>query len=139
MCIRDSKEIIGGEIAYLQSKDVFNKLVPLWQLHLYFTKNGHPDFYPDVMEYLRNNAGNYGGNETVKYQFEFVKACCDVTKTDLTDFFEKWGFFKPGKFHIGDYAQYDFNVTPEMAAETKKWIADKGYPKPETDITELSE
>ena len=52
-------------------------------------------FYPDVMEYLRNNAGNYGGNETVKYQFEFVKACCDVTKTDLPDFFEKWGFFKP--------------------------------------------
>ena len=133
------KEIIEGEIAYLQSKDVFNKLVPLWQLHLYFTKNGHPDFYPDVMEYLRNNAGNYGGNDTVKYQFEFVKACCDVTKTDLTDFFEKWGFFKPGKFHIGDYAQYDFNVTPEMAEETKKWIADKGYPKPETDITELSE
>ena len=44
-----------------------------------------------------------------------------------------------GKFHIGDYAQYDFNVTPEMAEETKKWIADKGYPKPETDITELSE
>lgn len=39
------------------------------------------------MEYLRNNAGNYGGNDTVKYQFEFVKACCDVTKTDLTDFF----------------------------------------------------
>lgn len=32
------------------------------------------------MEYLRNNAGNYGGNDTVKYQFEFVKACCDVTK-----------------------------------------------------------
>ena len=28
---------------------------------------------------------------------------------------------------------------PEMAAETKKWIAGKGYPKPETDITELSE
>jgi len=26
-----------------------------------------------------------------------------------------------------------------QAAETKKWIADKGYPKPETDITELSE
>ena len=133
------KEIIEGKIAYLQSKDVFNKLVPLWQLHLYFTKNGYPDFYPDVMEYLRNNAGNYGGNDTVKYQFEFVKACCDVTKTDLTDFFEKWGFFKPGTFHIGDYAQYDFNVTPEMAAETKKWIAGKGYPKPETDITELSE
>ena len=133
------KEIIEGKIAYLQSKDVFNKLVPLWQLHLYFTKNGYPDFYPDVMEYLRNNAGNYGGNDTVKYQFEFVKACCDVTKTDLTNFFEKWGFFKPGTFHIGDYAQYDFNVTPEMAAETKKWIAGKGYPKPETDITELSE
>lgn len=36
------KEIIEGEIAYLQSKDVFNKLVPLWQLHLYFTKTDTP-------------------------------------------------------------------------------------------------
>ena len=30
-------------------------------------------------------------------------------------------------------------VTPEMVAETKKWIADKGFPKPETDITAISE
>lgn len=133
------KEIIDGKIAYLQSKNLFNKLVPLWQLHLYFTEHGHPDFYPDVMEYLRNNAGNYHGNDTIKYQFEFIKACCDVTKTDLTDFFEQWGFFNPGKFNINDYARYEFNVTPEMVAETKKWIADKGYPKPKTDITSISE
>ncbi len=91
------KEIIEGEIAYLQSKDVFNKLVPLWQLHLYFTKNGHPDFYPDVMEYLRNNAETTEERHR-QIPVQFVKACCDVTKTDLTDFFEKWGFFKPGKF-----------------------------------------
>lgn len=133
------KEIIDGKIAYLQSKDVFNKLVPLWQLHLYFTENGHPDFYPDVMEYLRNNAGNYGGNDTIKYQFEFIRACCDVTKTDLTDFFEKWGFFQTGQFKIGDYANYDFTVTPKIVAETKKWIADKAYPKPKTDLTGISE
>lgn len=33
-------------ISYLQADDVFDRLVPFWQLHLYFTKNGFPDFYP---------------------------------------------------------------------------------------------
>lgn len=133
------KEIIEGNIAYLQSKDVFNMLVPLWQLHLYFSQNGFPDFYPDVMEYLRNKAGYYNGNDTIKYQFEFIKACCDITKTDLTEFFEKWGFFKTGQFHVVDYATYDFTVTSEMVSETKKWIADKGYRKPKNDITTVRE
>ncbi len=91
------------------------------------------------MEYLRNNAETTVGMKRSNTSSEFIKACCDVTKTDLTDFFEKWGFFKTGQFHIGDYANYDFIVTPEMVAETKKWIADKAYPKHKTDIIGISE
>lgn len=129
------EEIIGKGISYLHSPDVFNRLVPLWQLHLYFTKNGYPDFYGDVMEYLRNNAGQYQGNDTIKYQFEFIKACCAATKTDLTDFFDKWGFFWTGNITLNDYAKYNFNITKEMVDETKKWIADQGFKKPAADIT----
>lgn len=133
--VKAREEIIGKNMSYLQSKDVFNTLIPFWQLHLYFTKNGHPDFYPDVMEYLRKNTEDYRRNDTIKYQFDFIKACCTVTKTDLTDFFEKWGFFWIGEMDINDYGKYHFNITKEMVDETKKWIASKNYRKPAHDIT----
>lgn len=35
------------------------------------------------------------------------------------------GILQTRKFHIVDYAQYDFNVTPEMAAETKSGLPAK--------------
>ncbi len=133
------EELIGKNKSYLQSGDVFVRLVPFWQLHLYFTQHGYPDFYPDVMEYLRNHAGQYHGNDTIKYQFEFIKACCAVTKTDLTDFFEKWGFFWTGQLSVGDYGHYDFNITQQMVDETKAWIAAQKFKKPATDITLVKE
>lgn len=133
------ENIIGKNVAHVVAGDVFQKLVPLWQLHLYFQKNGQPDFYPDVMEYMRKNAKDYSHNDTIKHQFDFIKASCAVTKLDLTDFFEKWGFFKTGNFKVNDYANYDFNITPEMVAETKDWIASKKYKKPADDITLTSE
>ncbi|MCH5598594.1 M60 family metallopeptidase [Niabella ginsengisoli] len=49
---RDS--IIARKICYLQDKDVFNRLIPFWQLQLYFTGAGNnPDFYPDLFEAFR--------------------------------------------------------------------------------------
>lgn len=133
--VKAREEIIGKDISFLHSNDVFNRLVPFWQLQLYFSKNGKPDFYADVFEYLRNNAKDYGGNDSIKRQFDFMKACCEASKTDLTDFFDKWGFFWVGDIKIGDYGNYDFKITKEMVDETKKWIADKGYKKPAKDIT----
>lgn len=137
--VRAREEIIGKNMSYLQSGDVFNRLVPFWQLHLYFTKHGHPDFYGDVMEYLRTNTEDYQRNDTIKYQFDFIKACCTVTKTDLTDFFEKWGFFWTGEIKLNDYANYHFNITPKMVDDTKKWISQQGYKKPADDITMTDE
>lgn len=133
------EEIIGKGISYLQSPDVFNRLVPFWQLHLYFKENGKPDFYADVMEYLRQNAKDYVGDETIKYQFEFIKACCIIGQMDLSDFFDKWGFFRVGELKIGDYANYHFNITREMVNETKKWISEQKYKKPKEDITLTAE
>lgn len=137
--VKAREEIIGKNISYLHSQDVFNRLIPFWQLQVYFSRNGKPDFYGDVMEYLRNNTKEYQGNETINYQFEFIKACCVVAKLDLTDFFDKWGFFWVGDISLEDYAKYDFKITQKMVDECKRWIATQRYKKPAVDITQTDE
>ncbi|MGL4993746.1 MAG: M60 family metallopeptidase [Bacteroidales bacterium] len=125
--------------SYLDGTDVFDRLVPFWQLHLYFSKNGKPDFYADVMEMMRRNPDWGNGNESINNQFQFIRFCCDVTKTDLTDFFDKWGFFWVGNIKLNDYVNYEFTITQEMVDETKAYIASKKYKKPATDITTVTE
>ena len=132
---RAREKIVEGGISYLQDADVFNRLVPFWQLHLYFTRNGVPDFYPDVMEEMRKVPDAGRGNESIRNQFQFARICCDVGKTDLTDFFEKWGFFHVGEIKLHDYRDYHFLVTAEMVEETRKYIARKNYRKPVKDLT----
>lgn len=122
------------KISYLKSGDLFQSLVPFWQLHLYFTEKGYPDFYPDLMEQMRNQPHSGTGDQSINNMFEFIKIACDVSKTDLTNFFDKWGFFYVGDLHIKDYATYNFSITPEMVEETKAYIKGKNYPKVSEDI-----
>jgi len=123
------------KISYLADKDVFNRLVPFWQLHLYFAKKGRPDFYADVMEEMRRRPDAGKGNDAIRNQFEFIKLACDVGQLDLTDFFEKWGFFWVGEIQVNDYGKYNYQITPALVAETKAYIAKKNYPKPAEDLT----
>jgi hypothetical protein len=125
--------------SYLAEKDVFNRLVPFWQLHLYFAKNGRPDFYADVMEELRRRPDAGTGNNAIRNQFEFVKLCCDVAKLDLTGFFDKWGFFWVGELTVNDYGKYNYKITQEMVDETKSHIATKKYQKPAEDPSLIEE
>ncbi len=129
----------GNKPAYLTS-DVFERLVPLWQLHLYFQKNGYPDFYPDVMEAMRNipNPAKTR-DEGYKNQLNFTKICSDVTKTDLTDFFEKYGFFWSGEMELNDYGKAKYVIPQAEVDETKAYIASKNYKKPILDITTMRE
>lgn len=133
------KNIIEAEprISYLQAGDVFDRLVPFWQLHLHFTKNGVPDFYPDVMEEMRRRPDAGKGNDSILNHFQFIEICCDVTQIDLTDFFDQWGFFHVGEIMVDDYGPYRFLVTQETVDEVKARIAAKNYPKPGTDITRV--
>ena len=121
--------------SFLAVPDVFDRLVPFWQLHLYFSQNGRPDFYADVMEEMRKRPDAGTGDESIKNQLEFVKICCDVAKLDLTDFFDKWGFFWVGQIAVDDYGKYHFTITQQMVDETKSYVARKNYPKPATDLT----
>lgn len=125
--------------SYLADPNVFNRLVPFWQLHLYFSRNGRPDFYADVMEQMRLRPDAGQGDDSIRNQFEFVKICCDVGQLDLTDFFEQWGFFWVGKLDIDDYAPYHYDITQKMVDETKAYIAAKQYKKPPVDITTTEE
>lgn len=131
------KSIVESDpkISYLQDPDVFNRLVPFWQLHLHFTQNGFPDFYPDVMEEMRKRPHQGTGNKSINNQFQFIEICCDVTKTDLTDFFDKWGFFYVGDIELTDYRKYKFTVTQQQVDEVKARVAAKNYPKPDLDLT----
>lgn len=119
----------------LAAPDVFDRLVPFWQLYLYFSRNGKPDFYADVMEEMRGRPDPGSGDNSIRNQFEFVKICCDIAHLDLTDFFEKWGFFWVGELTVSDYGKYHYAITQAMVDDTKSYIAKKGYAKPGTDIT----
>ncbi len=143
------KEIIEKRISYLQDKDVFNRLVPFWQLQLYFSGvGGNPDFYPDLFEAFRKQGnktnegrGGWGsrGTNPAEYQLNFVKTACEVSKTDLTEFFDQYGFFYVGEFAFEDYGNYQYKMTKEMANDCKAAIAKMKLPKPKVDISTLKD
>ena len=125
--------------SYLADGDVFDRLVPFWQLHLHCSRNGRPDFYADVMEQMRLRPDAGSGNDSIRNQFEFVKICCDVAKLDLTDFFEKWGFFWVGQITVSDYGRSQYTITQQMVDEAKSYIAKKQYEKPAVDLTTVED
>ena len=118
------------------SDDVFCKLVPFWQLELYFGKvlgrtplqqSDRGGFYPDVFEYARTK--DYGGMSEGQIQMDFVYNCCVAARVNLLDFFEKWGFLTPVDRSIEDYDTKTLKVTEEMVDELKKKVENLGYDK----------
>jgi hypothetical protein len=134
------KNIIEAEPrkSFLEAPNVFDRLVPFWQLHLYFSRNGRRFLCRrDGADANRPHAGS--GDDSIKNQFEFVKICCDVAKLDLTDFFDKWGFFWVGELTVNDYHKYRFTIIQQMVDETKSYITKRQYPKPGVDITAIED
>jgi len=117
--------------------DVFQRLVPFWQLYLYFNEQGYRDFYPDLMIAMRNQAPLGDGDKNKDYlnMLEFCKLACEVSKTDLTEFFQRWGFFYPGEIDVKDYSSYLYQVTQSDVDAVKAAIAKMNLPKPSKDIT----
>lgn len=147
------EKIIEERISFLQDPDVFNRLIPFWQLQLYFEGVGkNPDFYPDLFEAFRLQASNktnqvkntnwaqerkQGERNPAVHQLNFVKTACEVAKTDLTDFFDKYGFFTVGEFEMDDYGKYTYKMTAEMADRCRNEIQAMGLKKPVIDLTTL--
>lgn len=117
--------------------DVFCKLVPFWQLQLYVGEVlGKADFYKDVYEMARVNP-NPATNGAC--QLEFTVLCSDAAKLDLTDFFERWGFYAEINEMIDDYGVSNLTVTQEAAQQVIARIKAKGYPKPSADFEYITD
>lgn len=130
-------EIIAPGISHAAHDDVFCKLVPFWQLQLYFANvKGYTDFYKDVHEAIRVNDDPQSPGQA---QVEFVKTCSDVAQTDLTDFFTAWGFLTPVDMQLDDYGVGQMTVTQSMVDEAKNYITAKGYAKPDASIEFIHE
>ena len=107
-------------------EDVFCKLVSLWQLQLYFSNVlGETDVYKDLYEKVRLSPNKATAGEQ---QLEFIKMMCDITKTDLTDFFYKWGYLSPYDEIIDDYGAGRFFITQNQIDEVISEIKLKNYP-----------
>lgn len=131
-------EIIAANAPHcdFKSNDVFCKLVPFWQLELYFgnvlgqtplQQDDKGGFYPDVYEYVRTHPDlNTAGEQ----QTEFVYICSQVAQMDLTDFFTKWGFLTPVETTIDDYGNGQVKVTQARVEEIKQRVASLNYPQP---------
>lgn len=142
--------IIARKICYLQDNDVFNRLIPFWQLQLFFEGPGKkPDFYPDLFEAFRlqgaaagnENRGGRGGRNSnpAVYQLNFVSTACKVAQLDLTEFFDKYGFFYVGDIEFNDYGNYKYSLTQEMADACRAEIKAMNLPKPHMDISTMED
>lgn len=122
------------EKPYIMLGDVFCNLVPLWQLQLYMTKvKGNADFYKDLYEELRRTNDARGGDDRRgpgEVQLDFVRAASKAAGLDLTEFFEKWGYFRPMDEVVDDYGKRQFTITKQLADKYRKIVADLGLPKP---------
>jgi len=93
---------------------------------------------------VRSRGGNWAADRLAAsnpavYQLNFVKKACEVSKTDLTDFFDQYGFFYVGQFELDDYGKYQYSMTQEMVDECKSTIKAMHLPQPKVDITTLTD
>lgn len=117
--------------------DVFCRLVTFWQLQLYFSGvKGQTDFYKDLYELIRTEKDLNGLGED---QLEFTVRASKIAQTDLTDFFDKWGYFMPIDQDIDDYGVKRVTITEAQIANTRKRIKELNLPKPDAAIEYLSE
>ncbi len=114
------------------------KVVPFWQLYLYFTEvKGMTDFYPTIYHTVRN----YPDCTTMSDEEAMLRFCelvSDVAKLDMTEFFERWGFLTPVEgVWFNDYGKCQVNITKARIDKAREHMAQ--YPKPEQPIHFITE
>lgn len=142
---RAFSHIIAKGLAHGADTDVFRKLVPFWQLQLYFgnvmgdspeKKADKDGFYPRVFEYARTHVAPSGHGAN---QVEFAYIASKVAQVDLTEFFEKWGFFSPISIEIDDYGKKSLVVTAELIDNVKRRITSLGLRKPDVALEYITD
>ena len=124
---RSMTEYFSLGLAHNENRINHCRLVPFWQLYLYFSKvKGNEDFYKDLFEAIRTTPDPVTSG---KCQLEFVKKACAAANMDLTPFFEKFGFLKPINIEVNDYGKEMFEVTEKDVKQLRKEIKSHKYPK----------
>lgn len=113
-------------VSYPGEGDVFCKLVSLWQLQRYFGDVKGTDFYKDFYEEVRNTPAKSTPGEQ---QLDFTRMVSKVAGADLTEFFTKWGYYKPFDQEIDDYGKQVVKVTQDEIDKTLAEIKAMGLPK----------
>lgn len=138
--------IIGGENWLFQkgqnnpnpetgAGDLFIRLCPFWQLQLYnkYTGLGVEDFYPQLIQIIRNTDETDMSNKEL--QFNFMRNTCEVMQTNMLDFFEKCGMLKPIDRDVSDYGGAKrLTITEEDIAAFKAEINAKAYAQPASPV-----
>lgn len=139
------RNILAAGAPHSTEGDVFCKLVPFWQLQLYFgevlgqtpeLREDKGGFYPDVFEYVRTSPdlGTAGEQQT-----EFVLTCSKASGHNLLDFFTKWGFLTPVDASIDDYGSGRMTVTESRIEEIRQRVEALGLPKPDSPIEYITD
>ncbi len=117
---------------YANGGDHFVKLVPLWQLQLYFAAagRGNPDFYPDIFQKVRET--DESGLSNGRLQLNFMRNACDAAQQDLTHFFTLTGMLTPIDRELDDYTRGQLTITAGDCEELKRHAS--RYPKPESPV-----
>lgn len=123
----------------------FCKVVPFWQLELYFGKvlgrtpmqqPDHGGFYPDVYEYVRTQPDQPTAGAQ---QLEFVYNCCLNGQANLLDFFSKWGFLTPVDAEISDYGKAQMTITLADIDNLKSRVEALGFSKPDVALEYITD
>ena len=118
----------------------FERLVPFWQLYLYFYAKGYGDFYKDMQQHFRTtpDVGTTFQNSG-ELQLDFVRTACNISRTNLLDFFQTWGFLTPVDVVVKDYGDRILKITQQDIDNLVAEIEAKNYPKPQMDITTIQD
>lgn len=112
--------------AQYDSDGLFLELRLAWQLYIYYSILGKDqDFYPKFFKLLRENYSPTLAPQ--ERSMQFYKLACQSTATDLTEFFEAWGWFNLIDKEIDQYGKERHLLTAQMVAEAKAEVAGKRY------------
>lgn len=104
-----------------------------YQLYLYFHVAGNmPDFWPRLCDKMRANGGiikSADVNNPTLYSndyLKFARACAEVSKTDLWEFFDAYGFFG---FYEDVFVGNDITEfkTKDVDATATRYVGDYGH------------
>ncbi|WP_195629296.1 M60 family metallopeptidase [Bacteroides finegoldii] len=119
---KKSWALLGDNGSY-KNEDTELHMRMQWQLWNYFHRLGNmPDFFPKLFKELRANPLAAGSPGTA--QMQYAKAVCKVADMDMTEFFERWGFFIPEMImNYEQYGTYMYMVSQQLIDQTKAYMA----------------